>query len=171
MSTVLVGRTRTTVRTSWTTRSTLPDNGVVSAYRKASKADSFESEVRRRFGPLAAKWGMSDPVDDHVVIPSVTYRLAGLAYRWLYDTFEPAVSVHVVLDEEGVRYSLSLQDLVVAAGLGAPQHVRTDAKTWRALQVAIESQTEWLDGLHPRLAGPEAATFLDNAGAKQHRPD
>jgi hypothetical protein len=120
---------------------------------------------------MAAKWGMSGPVDDHVVIPSVTYQSAGLAYRWLHAPSDHAINVHVVLHEEGVRYSVSLDELVVAAGLGAPQHVRTGAKSWRALQQAIESQTEWLERLHPRLSGPEAATFLDESGAKKRHLD
>jgi hypothetical protein len=141
----------------------------VGGYRKAGKTDSFQSEVRRRFGPMAAKWGMSGPVDDEVVIPSVTYQSAGLAYRWLHDPSDHAIIVHVVLHEEGVRRSASLDELVVAAGLGAPQHVRTGATTWRALQQAIESQAEWLERLHPRLSGPEAAAFLDESGAAKHQ--
>ncbi|MGH3762452.1 hypothetical protein [Actinophytocola sp.] len=106
-------------------------------------------------------------MDAHVVIPSVTYRLGGLSYRWTHDTHDDGISVHVVLDDAGVRRGISLDELVVATGLGAPQHVRTGAKTWRAVQRAIESQVEWLDRLHPRLTGPDAAAFLDSAGVEQ----
>jgi hypothetical protein len=140
-------------------------------YRKATKADTFGTEVRRWFGPLAAEWGMSDPVDDELVGQTVTYRLGGLSYRWLYDWFEPSVHVHVTIEESGAHRGLSLEDIVVAAGLGTPQRVRTDGKTWRAVQMAIESQTEWLGRLHPRLSGPDGATFLEGVGASVYRRD
>lgn len=136
-------------------------------YRKATRADSFGSEVRRRFGPLAAKWRMSEPVDDDRVIPSVTYRLGSVSYQWMHDTHEGELSVLVRLERDGVRHSIWLSQLVVAAGLGVAQNIRGGARTWRALQQAIESHTEWLERLHPHLSGPDAITFLDNVGATQ----
>lgn len=144
-----------------------PNNAVVGKYRKATSKDSFATEVRRWFGPLATRWGMSDPVDDDRVIPTITYRLGALSYQWMHDTHEYGIDGYVTLDSTDVRRDMSLGDLVVAAGLGAPQHVRKTAKTWRALQQAIESQTQWLDRLHPRLTGPEAPAFLDAAGARR----
>lgn len=130
--------------------------------------DTFELAVHRRFGPLAVAWGMGAPEDDHLVTPSVTYRMGGLAYRWLRDPHEHGVTVHIVLERDGVRHDIGLRELVVAAGLGVPQHVRTDARTWRAMRAAIESHVGWLDRLHPHLSGPEAIAFLDNLGAR-HR--
>lgn len=130
--------------------------------------DAFELAVHRRFGPLAVAWGMAAPDDGHLVVPSVTYRLGGLAYRWLHDPQGCGVTVHIVLECDGVRHAIGLRDLVVGAGLGAPQHVHTDARTWRAMQDAIESHVGWLDRLHPHLSGPEAIAFLDNLGARQH---
>lgn len=138
-------------------------------YRKATRADSFESEVRRRFGPLATTLGMSDPVDDNKVIRTVEYTLKDLSYWWMYNHHDQGIDVLIRLEGEDAQRSIWLWKLVVAAKLGAPQHIHTDAKTWRALQKAIESHTEWLIRLHPRLSGPEAAAFLDNAGAGQHR--
>jgi hypothetical protein len=129
--------------------------------------DSFELAVHRRFGPLAMAWGMAAPEDDRLVIPSVTYRLGGLAYRWLHDPHEYGVTVHIVLERDGTGHAIGLRELVVAAGLGAPQHVRTDARTWRAMRQAIESHVGWLDRLHPHLSSTEAIAFLDNLGARQ----
>lgn len=143
-----------------------PDNcQVMKLHRKATRAASFSSEVRRRFGPLAAMWHMSDPVDDDRIVQSVTYRLGRLSYQWVHDG---GISVVIALEEDGVRHSIWLEHLVVAAGLGVAQHVRTDGKTWRAVQQAIDSQSEWLERLHPHLSGPDAVAFLDTVGARQH---
>jgi hypothetical protein len=142
-----------------------PDNRrVVKLHRKATRADSFHSEVRHRFGPSAAKWGMSGPVDDDRIVQSVSYRLGSLSYQWVHDD---GINVVIALDEDGVRHSIWLEHLVVAAGLGVARDVRTDGRTWRAVQQAIESQTEWLERLHPHLSGPDAIAFLDTVGARQ----
>jgi hypothetical protein len=134
--------------------------------RKKTKADSFESEVRRRFGPLAAQWGMAGPVEDHVVIPSVTYQFNTLRYWWMYDDWEYHISVNISIKGDGGQYSISLDELVVGAKLGAAQHVRSRARTWLALQQAVDSHTTWLERLHPRIASPGGVTLLEGAGAK-----
>lgn len=133
-------------------------------HRKATSADSFQAEVRRRFGVVAAKWLMGDPVDGDRVVQSVTYRLGRLSYQWVHDG---GISVLIALEEGGVRHSIWLEHLVVAAGLGVAEDVHTDGRTWRAVQEAIDSQSEWLERLHPHLSGPDAIAFLDTVGARQ----
>jgi hypothetical protein len=134
--------------------------------RKKKKTDSFQSEVRWRFGPLAAEWGMAGPVEDHIVIPTMTYQLDTLRYRWMYDDWERYIVVHIWIDGDGGLYIIALDDLVVGAKLGMPQHVRGGAQTWLALQQAVDSHTTWLERLHPRLAGPDGPAFIHGAGAK-----
>jgi hypothetical protein len=130
--------------------------------RKKKKTDSFQSEVRRRFGPLAAEWGMAGPVETHIM----TYQLDALKYMWMYDDWERYITVCIWIDGDGGLYSIYLDDLVVGAKLGMPQHVRSGAQTWLALQQAVDSHTTWLERLHPRLAGPDGAAFIAGAGAE-----
>jgi hypothetical protein len=138
---------------------------------KPKRTDSFESEVQRRFGPVAQRWGLAGPVEGGVVIPTVKYHAGPLTYTWMFDDEDRALSVSVDLRVGGHTWSAYLQELVTGAGLGAAQEVRTSAQTWVALQSSIDSHISWLERLHPRLSSPEGVQFMTGAGVRAVNPE
>jgi hypothetical protein len=138
---------------------------------RPKSSDTFESEVRRQFGPTAAEWGMADPVEDDNIIPGIVYTLDRLTYDWMLDPREGDLSVAVYLVVAEGTLSAWVQDLVVGHRLGAAQEVRRTARTWHGLQLAIASHTHWLTRLHPLLVGRDAQEFLERGGARISAPD
>jgi hypothetical protein len=138
---------------------------------KPKSSDSFESEVQRQFGALAAEWGMSGPVDASIIIPSLEYSLDRLTYDWMLDTEDAAVSVDVRLVVTEGLVSADVETIVVGHGMGPAQSVHTGARTWHSLQKSIASHVAWLGRLHPSLSGPDAQDFLLRAGARTTHPD
>jgi hypothetical protein len=138
---------------------------------RPNRSDSFESEVHRQFGPMAASFGLHGPIEDGVVLPTVAYRMDRLSYTWMLDAQHHALAVDVSLEIADGSLSITVDDLVVAAGLGAAQDVRTSAQTWHSLQRSIASHVHWLEQLHGHLTGPEADQFLRRCGARKHTPD
>lgn len=143
----------------------------MSARTRPKSSETFAGEVRRRFGPMAQSWGLADPVEDDSILPSIEFTGARLTYDWVLDPQDAAVSVAVRLIVAGGILSIWVEDLVVGAGLGARQDVRSSARTWHAMQAAIESHVEWLERLHPMVTGPGAEEFLERAGARKATPD
>jgi hypothetical protein len=138
---------------------------------RPKRSDTFESEVQRQFGQLAARWGLDGPVDAGVILPVVAYHGDRLTYRWMLDDEDRAltVTVHLVVTEGTL--AIAVDDLVPGAGLGAHQQVRTSARTWHSLQQSIASHLHWLEQLHPLLTGPGAKRLLERAGARKITPD
>ena len=64
---------------------------------RAGPSDSFGSEVQRQFAGLADQWGLEDPVEDEVVLPTVTYVDGRLTYDWMHDQEDRLLSVAVSL--------------------------------------------------------------------------
>jgi hypothetical protein len=127
--------------------------------------------VHRQFGPVAASWGLHGPIEGGVVLPTVDYRMDRLRYTWMLDVQDHALSVYVSLVIAEGSLAITVEDLVVAAGLGARQDVRTSAQTWHSLQRSIASHVHWLEQFHGHLTGPEADPFLQRCGARKHTPD
>lgn len=69
---------------------------------RPKRSDSFEAEVQSRFGPVVGRWGLEGPVVDGVLLPTVKYHTDRLAYTWMLDEDDKALTVDV--------------DLVVAGG-------------------------------------------------------
>ena len=138
---------------------------------RPKRDDSFESEVHRQFGTLAVRWGMRGPIDDGVVLPTVSYHLDRLSYTWMFDDEDQELSVRVTLVVAEGQLSIAVDDLVPGVGLGPRQQVRSSARTWHGLQQAIASHTRWLERLHPQLTGVDAADHLERAGARLFTPD
>jgi hypothetical protein len=143
----------------------------MSARTRPWSSDTFATEVRRQFGPSAARWGLADPVEDNAFLPSIEYTGARLTYDWILDPQDAAVSVAVRLIVAGGILHAWVEDIIVGAELGVRQDVRSSARTWRAMQSAIESHVQWLTRLHPLLSGPGAEEFLEQAGARKAIPD
>lgn len=138
---------------------------------RPKRSDSFESEVGRRFGPVAASLGLQGPVEGGVLLPTVAYHADRLRYTWMLDEQEGDLSVAISLVIAEGRLAIDVGDLVPAVGLGAPQDVRTSARTWLALQHSIESHAGWIGRLHGLLTGPDAERLLQRCGARKHTPD
>jgi hypothetical protein len=138
---------------------------------RPKRTDTFETEVGKRFGPVAQRWGLEGPVADGVVLPTLTYRLDRLTYLWMLDPQDGQLSVAVHLVVAGGTLGSYVADIVVGAGLGRAQQVRQGARTWLALTQAIDSHVEWLQRLHPTLTGPGSEEFLERAGARKSTPD
>jgi hypothetical protein len=138
---------------------------------RPKSTDTFETEVRRQFGPVAAAWGMADPVEDDLVIPGIEYTDDRLTYDWMLDPQEGDLSVGVRLVVAEGTLRTFVPDLVIGAGLGVAQDVRRNARTWHAVQQAITSHTGWLQRLHPMLTGPGAQDLMERAGALLSTPD
>lgn len=138
---------------------------------RPKRSDTFETEVHKRFGPVAEKWGLEGPVEAEVVLPTVTYHVDRLSYTWMLDPQDGRLSVAVSLVGATGSLWTYVADLVIGAGLGAAQDVRQGARTWLALTQAIDSHVEWLRRLHPTLTGPGNEEFLEHAGARKSTPD
>ena len=156
-----------------------PPSGTVvtmSRTRKSPEDVSFPAEVGRQFGPFALRSGMTGPVEDDLVLPTVEWTAGALTYRWSHDPSDGSVSVAVVLAVAGGMWWASLADLAVAGGmwwasladlvvanrLGVPPGVRRSGLLTRQ----VESHAGWLRRLHPTLAGPDAEAFMVAGGAR-----
>ena len=142
-------------------------------WRKKARGDTFESEVRRQFGPVAERLGIVEtPVPEHVAMfGGVDYENDVLEYRWLMDHLEGDVSVTIRLDHDGDRYITGVEDLVVNGKLGVRQDLRSGGRSWRAIQQAIASHITWIERLHSRLMAPDAVTLIEEAGGRKHVPE
>jgi hypothetical protein len=127
--------------------------------------------VHRQFGPLAARWGLEGPIDDGIVLATVSYHLDRLSYIWMLDDEDRELSVRVALVVAEGQLTIPLDDLVPGLGLAPRQQVRSSARTWHGLQQAIDSHTRWLEHLHPQLTSPDAPHHLERAGARLFAPD
>jgi hypothetical protein len=141
--------------------------------RKRSRGETFESEVHRRFDPVAARLGFVEAEITELVAAfgGVQYVRDGLCYWWNDDSREGCMWVTISLVHDGDHYSISLEDLVVGAHLGTGRDVESNSRTWLVLQRAIESHTTWLERLHPRLTAPDAHDFILGSGGRLAMPD
>ena len=138
---------------------------------RPKRTHTFQAEVRRQFGRTAAAWGMSDPVEDDLVIPGIVFAGDRLTYDWTLDPREGDLSVAVrLVVTEGTLHA-HVDDLVAGGGLGAARDVRRNARTWRSIYIAIASHVHWLERLHPVLTGPDAQRWMERAGALLSAPD
>ncbi|MDG4825319.1 hypothetical protein O7635_26020 [Asanoa sp. WMMD1127] len=136
---------------------------------RRAKGDTFESEVERQFGPVAARFGLTGPTAGGFVLPTVAWAAGTLAYTWMLDDEDQAVMVSAGLDVPEGRLATFVADLVPALGLGKPQDVRTSARTWHSLRQAVASHVEWIARLHPDLSGDDARATLERAAARLRR--
>jgi hypothetical protein len=134
---------------------------------RPKRSDTFESEVQRQFGQLAARWRLDGPIDAGIILPAVAYRDDRLTYKWMLDDEDRALTVRVSLLVADGTLAINVDDLVAGAGLGAHQQVRTSARTWHSLQQSIASHVQWLERLHPLLVGTDAERLLERAGGRR----
>jgi len=122
---------------------------------------SFVHEVRLAFAAVAADYALalldaSTPLSTE----GVAYAGAGVEYLVLHDPHDRVVLTHVALVAARPRLHAELTELVVAAGLGAAQHVRVSGRTRHAVAMSVRSQAEWVRRLHPVLAGPDGPDLI-----------
>ncbi|GAA3853710.1 hypothetical protein GCM10022243_19160 [Saccharothrix violaceirubra] len=137
--------------------------------RKRRKGETFETEVRRRFGPLAEQFGLIEvPADNRFVGASeVDYSNGRLRYDWSCDGWEDYMFILVILELDGFRHVVGLKELVAATRSAGDQPLLDNCRSWLVLQRAVESHTQWVERLHPRLTAPDAADFVVAAGGSR----
>jgi hypothetical protein len=156
--------------------------------RKRRKGETFGTEVRRQFGPVADRLGLAELPGNRNTYSGVRYVLDGLHYSWGVDPREGYMWVHIILDRH-TRYSCGLADLVAkhrsdteaAPGrLDVRPRKRSGAEpvvllgntmTWLVLQRAVASHALWVERFHPRLVAPDAPELILDAGGKLVMPD
>ncbi|MDR4215835.1 hypothetical protein FO492_23405, partial [Bacillus paralicheniformis] len=75
--------------------------------RKRRRGETFESEVRRQFGPVSDRLALTEEevTGRLAVFGGVKYVRDGLAYLWNSDMREGYMWVHILLDLDDARYS------------------------------------------------------------------
>jgi hypothetical protein len=137
--------------------------------RKRRKGETFESEVRRQFGPVSDRLGLTDEeiTGQLAVFGGVKYVRGGLAYDWGWDMREGYMWVHILLDIDDARYSVDLRQLVIATQPKGDQVLLDNCRSWLVLQRAVASHTLWVERLHPRLIAPDAPDLILASGGKK----
>jgi hypothetical protein len=137
--------------------------------RKRRKGETFESEVRRQFGPVAVRLGLAEEgsTGRFAVSGEVTYVRGGLTYSWDWDMREGYMWVHILLDLDDARYVTGLSELVTGTQPKGDQLLLDNCRSWLVLQRAVESHTLWVERLHPHLIAPDAPDFILATGGKK----
>lgn len=139
--------------------------------RKRRKGETFESEVRRQFAPVADRLGLTEEesTDRMVGVSEVKYVGGGLTYSWNCDTWEGHMWIHIVLDLDDARYFTSLSELVTGTQPKGDQKLLCNCRSWLVLQRAVESHTMWVERLHPHLIASDAPDLILASGGKKAR--
>jgi hypothetical protein len=137
--------------------------------RKRRKGETFETEVRRQFGPVAERFGLTEEVsaDRMTGVDGVDYVRGGLTYSWNCDTWEGYLWVHIRLMLGDARYFTDLNRLVAGVQSKGDQALLDNCRSWLVLQRAVESHTLWVERLHPHLIAPDAPDFILAAGGEK----
>lgn len=140
--------------------------------RKRRRGETFESEVRRQFGPVSDRLGLTDEeiTGRLAVLGGVKYVRGGLAYHWGWDSREGYMWVHVVLDLDDARHSIDLRQLVTGTQPEGDRMLLDNCRSWLVLQRAVASHTMWVERLHPRLTAPDAPDLILASGGKKTIP-
>jgi hypothetical protein len=141
--------------------------------RKRRKGETFVSEVRRQFGPVAERLGLTEEesADRMTGVDGVSYVRGGLTYSWNCDTWEGYMWVHIILGLDDVRYSTDLNRLVTGTQPEGDRVLLDNCRSWLVLQRAVESHTRWVERLHPHLIAPDAPEYILAAGGQKVVPD
>ena len=99
----------------------------------------------------------------HTGIPCLSYRGSGMEYRVYLDTQDGAVLTQVRLEGNDPPMRADLRQIVIAAGLGPAQAVRTSARSIHAMKQSLESQVMWISRVHNLVSGDEGARLLERA--------
>ncbi|MDQ3789115.1 MAG: hypothetical protein M3422_17950 [Actinomycetota bacterium] len=137
--------------------------------QKRRKGETFESEVRRQFEPVADRLGLAEEeiTSRMTGVSTVRYVRDGLTYSWNCDTWEGHMWVHIVLDLDDARYTARLSHLVTGTQTKGDQPLLDNCRSWLVLQRAVESHTVWVERLHPHLIAPDAPDFILASGGKK----
>ncbi|MPZ80388.1 MAG: hypothetical protein GEV28_08340 [Actinophytocola sp.] len=136
-------------------------------WRKKRTGDTFETEVRYQFGPVAERFGLSELPDP--TRGGLEFAGGGVGYWWLQDWRELHIAVIVHLERDGERYSVHLDDVVVNGGFGVAQDLPSGGSTWLATQKSIAAHVGWIERLHSRLTAADAPAFVVDAGGRRRR--
>lgn len=137
--------------------------------RKRRKGETFESEVRRQFEPVADRLGLTEEETTCRMagVSAVEYVRGGLTYSWNCDTWEGYMWIHIVLDLDDARYATRLSHLVTGTQPKGDQPLVHNCRSWLVLQRAVESHTLWVERLHPHLIAPDAPDLILASGGKK----
>lgn len=140
--------------------------------RKRRRGETFESEVRRQFGPVSDRLGLTEVeiTGELAVFGGVEYVRGGLTYSWCWDVREGYMWVHVLLDLDEARYSIELRQLMTGTQSKGDQVLLDNCRSWLVLQRAVASYTLWIERLHPRLIAPDAPDLILACGGRKALP-
>ncbi|UVS78206.1 hypothetical protein [Actinokineospora sp. UTMC 2448] len=140
--------------------------------RKRRKGETFETEVRRQFGSVSERFGLTDEeiTGRLAVLGGVKYVRGGLAYRWNWDPREGYMWVRILLDLDDDRYRISLRRLVTNTQPKGDQILLDNCRSWLVLQRAVASHTLWVERLHPRLIALDAPNLILASGGERLVP-
>lgn len=128
---------------------------------------AFNDETASCFRFLVDEFGCAGPAFDDYVIPVVSFVGKDVTYEICFDTHEQVINTKIERRLDATRLVADLPDLVLAAGLGARNHVRATAHSVHGLRVALESQAGYVRLLQPKLTHANAVEFLRTANAKE----
>jgi hypothetical protein len=122
----------------------------------------FAEQLVEIFVPAVAALGLDGGLDPpgRVPIASATFHGDGVQYRISADPSEHVVSTSVLLTSVEPRVRALLADIVVAAELGPAQAVYSNS---RLLEKSLASHAEWINRVHPLLAGDTGPGLVDSA--------
>ncbi|BCB83921.1 hypothetical protein [Phytohabitans suffuscus] len=133
----------------------------------AAVQHAFPNEVESAFRFLVDDFGLEGPEVGGVALPTIAFVGRGLRYRIMLDPDDMAVITRVEVETESKRLVAELDNLVQAAGLGAPNHVKYSARTLTALRKALESQAKYVRLLRPRLVSDTVLQLMQMANARE----
>ncbi|MFI7598894.1 hypothetical protein [Actinoplanes sp. NPDC049681] len=129
--------------------------------------DAFWDEASDAFAFLASEFGLNGPERSNLVISAITFTGRGNRYEIMLDTREKVVDTSVEVELETKTLDAPLQNLVAAAGLGAPNHVTSKAATLSGLRHTLELHARYVRLLVPHMTPEKVVDLMRAADARE----
>ncbi len=122
---------------------------------------NFFDEVREACADMADDLKLTGPQERDLILPSSSYKGAGVEYRFRIDGSEGSVDCTVEMQTETVTLIVDIESLAIAAGVVEKRGgVSYSARNLNQLRKSLQGQAEYVRRVHPFLADPATAENL-----------
>jgi|SRR5215471_16436325 len=136
----------------------------MSGRKRSTLVGAFPEYGQAQLGQVASALSLAGGVKPTLTgLHCLSYRGSKVEYRTCLDAQEGSVVTDVILEGYDPRLRADLRQIVIAAGLGAAQAVRTSARSIHAMKKSLESQAMWILRVHSLVTGPDGVPLLQRA--------
>ncbi len=129
--------------------------------KPSTLVEAFSEHGQAQLGQVAAALSLVGGMKPTLTgLRCLDYSGSNVKYSACLDAQEGSIATHVVLEGHDPRLRADLRQIVIAAGLGPAQAVRTSGRSILALKKGIESQASWILRVHGLVTGPDGAQLL-----------